>query len=278
MTGLDPIYIEQIVKSALSEDIGSGDITTLLTIPESAKAMATLTAKQPGVIAGQDAAMAVYAILGGADYFPVVLDGSSVKVGDIIGKVNGSARTMLIGERVCLNFLQQMSGVATLTAEYVSLVSHTKARIVDTRKTVPGLRRFQKYAVAVGGGGNHRFGLSDGILIKDNHITAAGGIEPAIKAAKLHAAHTLKIEIEVTNLDQLESALDAGADVIMLDNMSLDDMRVAISTIGGKALLEASGGVNKDSVAEIAETGVDIISIGALTHSAPALDISMNIE
>lgn len=278
MTGLDPLYIDQIVRSALAEDIGSGDITTLLTIPESARANATLTAKQPGVIAGQDAAVAVYSILGNANYAPVVQDGARVNPGDIIGTVEGSARILLTGERVCLNILQQLSGVATLTAEYVDLVRHTKARIVDTRKTIPCLRRFQKYAVTVGGGHNHRFGLSDGILIKDNHIAAAGGIEPAIKAARQHTAHTLKIEIEVTDLDQLNRAIAAGADIIMLDNMGLEDMRSAVRIADGRVILEASGGVNKETVVAIAETGVDIISIGALTHSAPALDISMNIE
>ncbi|MCE5199775.1 MAG: carboxylating nicotinate-nucleotide diphosphorylase [Armatimonadota bacterium] len=278
MTGLDPIYIEQVVKTALAEDIGSGDVTTLLTIPQDAQATATLTAKQEGVIAGQDVAWAAFSLLHcPVQYMQAVPDGTRVKSGDLIGRVSGNARGVLTGERVCLNFLQRMSGVATLTAKYVDAVSHTKARIVDTRKTTPGLRRLEKYAVIVGGGRNHRFGLSDGILIKDNHIAAAGGIAPAVNAARQGAPHTLTVEIEVINLDQLREAIDARPDVVMLDNMPIEQMREAVSIANGKVLLEASGGVNLETVRAIAETGVDIISVGALTHSAPAMDISLNI-
>ncbi|MCE5313683.1 MAG: carboxylating nicotinate-nucleotide diphosphorylase [Armatimonadota bacterium] len=275
--GLDAMYIESVVKAALLEDIGSGDITTLLTVPCDATAHATITAKESGVLAGQKLTGAVFQQFSGAVYEPAIPDGSRVEPGDLIGSVSGGARSILTGERTALNFLQQMSGVATLTAKYVDQVKHTKARIVDTRKTTPGLRRLEKYAVCVGGGYNHRFGLDDGILIKDNHIAASGGITAAIKAAKDRAPHTLKIEVEVTNIEQLDEAIRAGADIVMLDNMTLDEMRRAVIKAEGRVPLEASGGVNLDTVRQIAETGVDIISVGALTHSAPALDISLNI-
>lgn len=278
MIGLDPVYLESVVKTAIAEDTGSGDITTLLTIPNDLTARAVIRAKESGIIAGQELAWVVFhEFFTQTMYEPLVRDGSHVTAGTVIGNVSGKARTILTGERVALNFLQRMSGIATLTAKYVEQVKHTKARIVDTRKTTPGLRRLEKYAVTCGGGYNHRFGLDDGILIKDNHIAAAGGITAAIETAKDRAPHTLKIEIEVTNIDGLEEAIGAGADVVMLDNMPLDQMRKAVSIADGRVLLEASGGVSLKSVKEIAETGVDIISIGALTHSAPALDISLEI-
>jgi len=277
MIGLDQAYIEGVVKAALTEDIGSGDITSLLTVSEESKSTAVMVAKANGVLAGtQAAAFALH----GADTVNVhitLTDGMHVSPGDVILRAEGNTRAILSGERVALNFLQRMSGVATLTSKYVEAVSGTKAKIVDTRKTTPGLRRLEKYAVGVGGGFNHRFGLDDGILIKDNHIAAAGGITAAVSAAKQRAPHTLKIEVEVTNLGQLREAIDSGADIVMLDNMSLDLMREAVSIVNGKVLLEASGGVNLDTVRQIAETGVDIISVGALTHSASALDISLNI-
>lgn len=279
MIGLDAIYLESVVKAALTEDIGSGDITTLLTIPHDLTAEGTLIAKESGVIAGQELAWVVFRdFFTQTAYEPLVRDGSHVKSGKAIGKVSGKARTILSGERVALNFLQRLSGIATTTAKYVEQVKHTKARIVDTRKTTPGLRRLEKYAVTCGGGYNHRFGLDDGVLIKDNHIAAAGGITPAVEAAKVQAPHTLKIEIEVNDLTQLQEAIKAGADIVMLDNMTIEDMRRAVSIADGKVLLEASGGVNLKSVKEIAETGVGIISVGALTHSAQALDISLDIE
>lgn len=276
MTGLDPIYIDRIVKMALEEDIGGGDITTLLTVSEDVHSRASIIAKQRGVIAGQQLAWNTFYCLDSlGEYAAFVEDGDPVAPGDTIASVAGTARTILAGERVCLNFLQRMSGIATLTSEYAILVSHTNARIVDTRKTTPGLRRLEKYAVTVGGGCNHRYGLSDGILIKDNHIVAAGGVSAAVRAAKAKAPHTLKVEVEIGALDQLREAIDAGADIVMLDNMSLEMMGQAVAIANGAVLLEASGGVNKDTVVAIAETGVDIISIGALTHSAPALDISL---
>ena len=279
MTALDAIYVDSIVRSALSEDVGSGDITTLLTIPDSVEATATITAKEDGVIAGLDMARATFsAVDPSVKVLPIVRDGAQVKAGDEIVSISGKTRAILTGERVALNFLQRMSGIATLTAKYVSLVSHTKARIVDTRKTTPGLRRLEKYAVTVGGGFNHRFGLSDGILIKDNHIAAAGGVRAAVALAKKHAPHTLQIEVEVTRLSQLEEAIESGADIVLLDNMDLGLLYQAVQLADDRITLEASGGINESTVAEIAETGVHIISVGALTHSPRALDLSLNID
>jgi len=276
MNELDPIYIDRVVRMALDEDIGGGDITTLATVPEDTHGRATITAKQRGIIAGQQLAWnAFYCLDSLSEYTVIVHDGSPVAPGDMIASVTGAARSILTAERSALNFLGRLSGIATLASEYAILVSHTNARIVDTRKTTPGLRRLEKYAVTVGGCCNHRFGLSDGILIKDNHIVAAGGVSAAIRAAKAHAPHTLKIEVEVATLDGLREAIDAGADIVMLDNMPLEMMRETVAIAKGAVLLEASGGVSKETVVAIAETGVDIISIGALTHSAPALDISL---
>ncbi len=277
MIGLDPIYIEQIVTSALSEDIGSGDVTTLLTIPAGADARSEMLAKSAGVIAGLDVADAVFACLDPSAVFEAISsDGETVSPGTVIARICGSARAILTAERTALNLIQRMSGIATTTARYVQLVSHTNARILDTRKTTPGLRRLEKYSVRMGGGFNHRFGLSDGILIKDNHIVACGSIEAAVKAARTEASHTLKVEVEVTDLAGLDEAIRAGADVALLDNMSLDQMREAVKTAGGRILLEASGGVNEQTVTGIAETGVDMISVGALTHSPKAMDISLD--
>ena len=277
MIGLDLIYLDRIVRMALEEDIGGGDITTLVTVPEDAYSRASVIAKQRGIIAGQQLAWHVFDSLDDISEYAVLSeDGAPVAPGDVIAEVTGSAHTILAGERVALNFLQRLSGIATLTSEYAILVSGTNARIVDTRKTTPGLRRLEKYAVTVGGGCNHRFGLSDGVLIKDNHIAAARGVAAAVKAAKARAPQGLKIEVEVSALDKLREAIDAGADIVLLDNMPLEMMREAVSIAKGAVLLEASGGVNKDNVVAIAETGVDIISIGALTHSAPALDISLD--
>ncbi len=279
MTVLDRAYIESVVARALAEDVGSGDITTVLTVPEDAKAAATITAKARGVIAGLEVARAVFlAVEESVEFTQQCREGAGVDIGDPIAYVAGSARSILTAERVALNFLGRMSGVASVTSRYVKIVSHTSVRIVDTRKTTPGLRRLEKYAVAVGGGYNHRFGLSDGILIKDNHIAAAGGIGAAVSAAKSKAPHTLKIEVEVTNLDELREAIDTGADAVLLDNMPLDDMAEAVRIAAGRVITEASGGVSESTAAAIAETGVDIISVGALTHSVPALDLSLNFD
>lgn len=291
MIELDPMYIESVVKMALAEDIGTGDITTLLTIPgdvpECDEVEGGFIAKQDGVAAGLGLVAGVYMNGGNIEpwqvdcqtsFQPYCDDGYRFRSGATLGVVKGQPRTILTGERVALNFLQRMSGIATLTARYVELVSHTKARIVDTRKTTPGLRRLEKYAVTVGGGFNHRFGLSDGILIKDNHIAVAGGVRKALEAAKARAPHTLKIEVEVVDLDMLREAIDSGAEAVLLDNMPLEMMREAVRIANGRVVLEASGGVNESTVAAIAETGVDLISLGALTHSAPALDISLEVR
>lgn len=279
MTALDSIYVESVVRAALEEDLGSGDITTLLIIPEDCLAHARMTARQEGIIAGMSVARAVFAVLDPRlDFAVVVADGGRALAGEVVAEVRGPARGILAGERVALNFVQRMSGIAALTARCVERVAHTKARIADTRKTTPGLRRLEKYAVGIGGGVNHRFGLSDGVLIKDNHIAVTGGVTAAVTAARRQAPHYLRIEVEVSTLSQLDEAIAAGADVVMLDNMDIEAMRQAVEVAAGRVTLEASGGANVDTVAAIAETGVDVISIGALTHSAPAMDISLDFE
>jgi nicotinate-nucleotide pyrophosphorylase (carboxylating) len=238
-----------------------------------------LIAKEPLVVAGLTTAGRVFSILDSASSFkPCLSDGEKASAGTILATVHGEASQLLMGERVALNLLQRMCGIATLTSNFVEAVAGTKARIVDTRKTTPGLRQLEKYAVRIGGGINHRTGLYDGVLIKENHIVAAGGISEAIRRARAYIPHTLKIEIETETLSQVDEAIAAGADIIMLDNMNLDDMRTAVITIGGRALIEASGGVNLQRVRSIAETGVDIISVGALTHSPRAMDISMLLD
>lgn len=279
MMELNPIYIGRIVAAALEEDIGSGDITTALTVPDGVTAVGVLLAKQAGVIAGLGVAQAVFQAVDVCVTVDSRLkDGDTVPAGGQVAIVSGSARAILTGERVALNFLQRMSGIATLTSHFVEQVSGTKARIIDTRKTTPGLRALEKYAVRLGGGYNHRFGLFDGILIKDNHIAAAGGVRSAVEAARTNAPHTFKVEVEVTDLDQLREAIAAGADVVLLDNMPRELMREAVEIGRGKVIFEASGGVTLDNVREIAETGVDLISVGALTHSAAALDISLELR
>ena len=271
-----------IVDLALAEDLGTGDVTTLATIPPDAQATATIVAKASGVVSGLPVAAAVFARVDGAiDVRPLTADGERVAPGDALADVAGPAAGILAGERVALNFLQRLSGVATETARYVEAIAGTAARVVDTRKTTPGLRALEKAAVRHGGGHNHRVGLADGVLIKDNHLAALGGPNPVVRAVRLardRAPHTLRIEIEVTSLDELREALDAGADVVLLDNMDLPELRDAVALSAGRALLEASGGVTLATVRAIAETGVDLISVGALTHSAPALDISLEVR
>lgn len=274
MTGVD-----RIIEHALFEDIHTGDITTLAVVPQSRQIHARLIAKEELVLAGIEVAARVFAILDPQTSFtPHFRDGDRVPHGGLLAEMAGDAAQLLQGERVALNLLQRMCGVATLTARYVEQVAGTRARIVDTRKTTPGLRVLEKYAVRVGGGINHRTGLYDGVLIKENHIAAAGGITEAIQRARAYIPHTLKIEIETETIAQVEEALAAGAEIIMLDNMDVATMRSAVELVGEKALLEASGGVNLDTVRSIAETGVSIISVGALTHSARAMDISMLLE
>lgn len=268
--------IERIIRTALEEDIGLGDVTTEVTVARDTVARAELVAKEDFTLAGIDVAAKVFRILDPDVSFEKILtDGQSVRKGEVIAWLKGKASVLLQGERVALNLLQRMSGIASLTAKYVAEVEGTNAIIVDTRKTVPGLRALDKYSVRMGGGRNHRIGLFDGVLIKENHIAAAGGISAAIERAKQQLPHTLKIEIETCDLAEVEEALHAGADIIMLDNMTLDEMRQGVELIAAKALVEASGGVNLERVRDIAETGVDIISVGALTHSVTAADISM---
>ena len=273
------LALDRLIEQALLEDIHTGDITTQAVVPERRTAVARLIAKEDMVIAGLFVAERVFRRLDPAVAFSASQpEGARASRGDLLAAVQGSAADLLMGERVALNLLQRLSGVATLTSRYVEAVKGTKARIVDTRKTTPGLRELEKYAVRVGGGINHRTGLYDGILIKENHITAAGGIGEAIGRARAYIPHTLRIEVETETLGQVDEALAAGADIIMLDNMGLDDMRTAVGLIAGRALVEASGGVNLETVRSIAETGVDIISVGAVTHSARAMDISMLLD
>ncbi len=274
MTGLD-----RIIENALLEDIHTGDITTMAVLPEKLEVHGRLKAKEAMLLAGIEVAARVFFLLDQKIRFtPHFADGQQLKNGAVIADIEGDAASLLQGERVALNLLQRMCGVATLTARYVRAVQGTRARVVDTRKTTPGLRLLEKYAVRIGGGINHRTGLYDGVLIKENHIAAAGGITAAILRARAYIPHTLRVEVEVETLDQVREALAAGADIIMLDNMGLPAMGEAVALIAGKALVEASGGVSLESIREIAETGVDIISVGALTHSARAMDISMLLE
>lgn len=270
--------ITDLVRKALAEDIGTGDMTTLLTVPEGAVAMGSLLAKQAGVVAGLPIAAQVFMQVDPALVIEFsAAEGDYVEAGDTLMAVRGSAQSILTAERVALNFLQRLSGIASKTARFVALVEGTKARIVDTRKTTPGLRALEKYAVRIGGGYNHRFGLYDAILIKDNHIQAAGGITPAVQAAYAQAPHTMTVTVECDTLEQVEEAIAAGVDIVLLDNMDLETLRQAVEVLDGQAAAEASGGVNEETVHAIAQTGVDIISVGALTHSAVALDISLDL-
>lgn len=268
--------IERIVRTALEEDIGLGDITTEVTVASGTVARAELVAKEDFILAGIDVAAKVFSALDpDVSFEKLHEDGEHIQRGDVLAWIKGSAAVLLQGERVALNLLQRMSGIATMTAAFVKEVEGTNAVIVDTRKTVPGLRALDKLSVRMGGGRNHRIGLFDGVLIKENHVAAAGGIGVAIGRARKKLPHTLKIEIETRDLDEVGQAIDAGADIVMLDNMTLEQMAEAVRLIDGKALVEASGGVNLESVRGIAETGVDIISVGSLTHSVRGSDISM---
>lgn len=271
------IQYEPLVRDALLEDIGPGDITTMLCVPAGTTATATVLAKQAGVIAGLAIGELAFQLLDpNAHWEAWVEDGAAVGAGRTpLAIVTGDARALLTAERVALNFMQRLSGIATVTARYAALAAGTHARIADTRKTTPGLRALEKYAVRAGGGFNHRLGLYDCVLIKDNHIKAAGGIGNAVAAAKAHIPHTMKIEVEAASLAMVDEALSAGADIILLDNMDTETMRRAVETIGGRAISEASGNLSEARVAEVAATGVDILSVGALTHSAPSLDISL---
>jgi nicotinate-nucleotide pyrophosphorylase (carboxylating) len=272
-------YLKNLIEHALSEDLGPGDVTSEATIPAEVSSTAVILAKQHLVLAGLDVAREVFRRLDPAIAFTLYAkDGDVLHSGTEIATLSGNTRALLAGERVALNLLQHLSGIATLTARYVDKVKGFKTGVLDTRKTLPGLRQLEKYAVRVGGGGNHRFGLFDGVLIKDNHITASGGIIKAVERARKKAHHLLRIEVETKTLDEVVEALASGADVIMLDNMPVDLMREAVKLVAGRALVEASGNVTLETVRLIAETGVDFISSGSLTHSAPAADISMKIK
>ncbi len=278
MTFLPDVVLEPIVRMALAEDLGrAGDVTTLATVDPDLEVQWVVRARAAGVLAGLDAAsLSLRLIDPRATLTPRLPEGAVMAAGDVIATLNGKAQSLLMAERVMLNFLGPLSGIASLTARYVEAVKGTNARISCTRKTTPGLRALQKKAVRLGGGSNHRFGLDDAILIKDNHVAAAGGIALAMTRAKAYGGHLLPIEVEVDSLKQLEEALPFAPTCIMLDNFSLADLRMAVAQVAGAVTLEASGGVNLSTVANIAATGVDYISVGALTHSAPCLDLGLD--
>lgn len=272
-------YIDNIITNALMEDINYIDAAADNLIPDSHESSAYYVAKDSGVVCGIEIAKRVFELAGENVTFKILMpDGSKVEKGDIIAELEGSTLTMLKGERTALNILQHMSGIATATNKCVELVAGTRATVTDTRKTLPGLRALQKYAVTVGGGKNHRYNLSDAAMLKDNHIDAYGGITQAVTALREKIGHTVKIEVEVRTLDELKEALENKVEIIMLDNMSCDEMKQAVEITDGKALLEASGNVTADNIRSVAETGVDIISLGALTHSVKCFDISMKIK
>lgn len=276
---LMPFYVDNLIKNALLEDINYIDVTSDLLIDENSVSDAYFVAKADGVLAGLEVALRAFTLMdGNVSIKRFFKDGNKVKTGDIIAKFHGRTRELLKAERTALNLIQHMSGIATYTNRCAELIKGTKAVVVDTRKTLPGLRPIQKYSVLMGGGKNHRYCLSDAAMLKDNHIDAYGGIIPAVNALREKAGHMVKIEVEVRNFTELEQALSVGADIIMLDNMGCADMKKAVRITDGKAVLEASGNVTLDNIREIAETGVDIISLGALTHSVTAFDISMKWE
>ncbi|MBD2848408.1 carboxylating nicotinate-nucleotide diphosphorylase [Paenibacillus sp. IB182496] len=273
--------LREQLRSWLAEDVGAGDISTATTIPTGTRGRAVIHAKESGVIAGMAVAALVFELVDAQlDYRPAVEDGTAVDKGTILAEVEGSVHSLLTGERLALNLLQRMSGVATKTRRYVDALQGLPVRLVDTRKTTPGHRQLEKYAVRVGGGANHRFGLYDAVMIKDNHIVGAGGIRQAVAASRRAIPHTMKIEVETESLEQVEEALSAGADIIMLDNMAPERMREAVRRIRERAphvVIEASGGVRLDTVRGIADTGVDVVSVGELTYGAAVLDISLDL-
>jgi nicotinate-nucleotide pyrophosphorylase (carboxylating) len=275
---LPPLLVERAVKAALKEDLGqAGDITSDATVPADAQGEAAIVTRQDGVIAGLDLAEAAFKALDPEVRFKrIVDDGGRVAAGGTIAQVSGKTRALLTGERTALNFLNRLSGIATMTAAFVEAVDGTRVRIACTRKTTPGLRAFEKYAVRAAGGVNHRFGLYDAVLVKDNHIAAAGGLENALERLGARMRHLVKLEVEVDSLDQLEAALKFPIDAVLLDNMDVGTLKRAVHLVGGRVLTEASGGVTLDNVREIALTGVDLISVGALTHSPRNLDSSLD--
>lgn len=276
---LNPLELRNMIERFLCEDIGAGDLTTNSIVQADAVSHGYVISRESGVVAGLPLAKMVFQILDpGIEFRALVRDGDKIDRGMVLAEISGNARAILTGERLALNLLQHLSGIATRTARLVELAAGKKSRIVDTRKTTPGLRIIEKYAVRVGGGYNHRFGLFDAVLIKDNHIKIAGGITQAVEAARRGSPHTARIEVEVEDLAGVNEALAAGADIIMLDNMTAERMREAVDLIAGRALVEASGGVTEDNIRAVAEAGVDLISVGALTHSVRSLDISLDIK
>jgi nicotinate-nucleotide pyrophosphorylase (carboxylating) len=278
---LSPLAIDEAVTRALAEDLGrAGDVTSIATIPEGTRGSAVMKAREAGVIAGLAVAEAVFRKLDpSVEIAGHLRDGAAVQAKTVLMSISGDARALLSAERTALNFVGHLSGIATAAAEFVRLVAHTKARVCCTRKTTPGLRALQKYAVRCGGGFNHRFGLDDAILIKDNHIAVAGGVRAVLERAKAAAGHLVKIEIEVDTLEQLKTVLEVGlADAVLLDNMSPATMKQAVAMVAGRLAIEASGGITHASAAAIAESGVDYLSSGAITHSSPNLDVGLDIE
>ena len=272
-------YVDDIIKTALKEDINYIDVATDYIIDDEERTSAYFVSKDEGVVCGIDIAMRVFELLDSSVEYKIFFnDGSKVKKGDIIAEMSGKTKALLKGERTALNLLQHMSGIATETNKCVNLISGTNASVAETRKTLPGLRPLQKYAVVVGGGKNHRYNLSDAAMLKDNHIDSCGGIENAVKKLHERMGHMVKVEVEVRNFDELNKALNAKADVIMLDNMSCEQMAEAVKIINGRAKTEASGNITYDNILDVAKTGVDVISMGALTHSVKAFDISMKIK
>jgi nicotinate-nucleotide pyrophosphorylase (carboxylating) len=278
ITPLPDLLIAPIVRAALAEDLGrAGDVTSQACVPAEARLSVVWAARRPGVLAGLDCArLALAELAPETGFHALARDGDTLSPGQVLARAEAPARAVLAAERTGLNLMGRLSGIATLTRAYVEAVAGTGVRITDTRKTTPGLRQLEKYAVRCGGGVNHRFGLDDAILIKDNHVAACGGIRPALERARAAAGHLVKVEIEVDGLDQLAEALPLSPDVIMLDNFSLSDLRKAVAMTAGRVTLEASGGVDLTTVRSIAETGIQVISVGALTHSAPGLDIGLD--
>ncbi len=276
---LPPLLYEERVRRALAEDLGrAGDVTTDATVPADRAGEAAIVARSPGCVAGLEVALATFRVLDPAATAEVLQpDGSSVGGAEVLARVRARARALLTGERTALNFLGHMSGIATVTRDVVARLEGLPTRVACTRKTTPGLRALEKYAVRVGGGESHRYGLDDAVLIKDNHVAVAGGITPAVERVRAGVSHMVKIELEVDTLAQLDEALGLGVDVILLDNMDLETLREAVRRAGGRALTEASGGIRPDDVRAVAETGVDLISLGWLTHSAPSLDVALDI-
>jgi len=276
---LPPLLFEDLVRRALAEDLGrAGDITTNATVPAERSGEAAIVARAPGCVAGLEVALSVFHVLDPAATAEVLQpDGSSVAAAEVLARVRAGARALLTGERTALNFLGHLSGIATATRDVVTRLEGLSTRVACTRKTTPGLRALEKYAVLVGGGESHRYGLDDAVLIKDNHVAVAGGITPAVERARGSVSHMVKIELEVDTLEQLDEALGLGVDVILLDNMDLETLREAVRRARGRALTEASGGIRPENVRAIAETGVDLISLGWLTHSAPSLDVALDI-